>query len=391
MPITVSENIKRIPDFYVLKIDKIANDLIEGGKDIIKLNLGKSEIEDHRTVKEVIKGKIFDPVASNIIDPQGLPQLRKKIVSHYKKLYGVDFSYNQVFVNNGTSPLLLSIFSALVDKGESVLLPRPYYPSYNATAEMVYAKKDFYNIVDGKIDIEDFRKNFDANKTKLVVMNSPGNPLGNVLDREEFKQVLEIINGNAFVLSDEIYDGYVYDNFTSILDVFDRNRDKVILVNGFSKMHHMYTRRLGYAIVPEETVPNLLKFQQHNIVCVDPVTQYAGIASLENIDENLKTEIKKEVDTYKKRLEDCRKLISKTKLKTIEPKGSWYLCVDISNYLDDDTKSSLDLAELLIKKADVAVAPGIDFGDDNIFRISLTGSRSVEGMERMCNFLKTLS
>lgn len=390
MSLKISDNISKVPDFYVLKIDKIANELISKGGDIIKLNLGKSELDMSKNVKDEFKEKIYDYIKSNIVDPQGLIHLREEIVNHYKNLYGVNFSTSQVFVNNGTSPIIWSIFSILINKGDSILLPRPGYPSYSAAAEMVYANKDYYNVINGRIDLNDFKNKFKADRTKIVVINSPGNPLGNVINQDEFKEMLDTVNGKAYILSDEIYDGFVYNKFTSVLQVFNPERDKVIFVNGFSKMHHMYTRRLGYAIIPNELIPYLVRFQQHNIVCVDPVTQYSGITSLRNVNGFMKQEIQEEVNTYKGRLEKSENLIKNTKLKIIKPEGSWYLCVDIGNYLNNKIKGSLDLAELLIREAKVAVAPGIDFGDDNIFRISLTNSRSVDGVERMCNFLNSL-
>ena len=388
MPATISNNIKKVPDFYVLKIDQIANDLLRQGKDIIKLNLGKSEAEMHETVINAFKEKISDYKISNIVDSRGLPELRNEIVKYYKKKYNVGLSSDKVFINNGTSPLFLATFSVLIDAGDAVLLPKPYYPCYSAVADIVRARKEFYRIRDGKLDIEDFKNKFNHKKTKLVVINSPGNPLGNVLNRAELEQILDIVNGNAFVLSDEIYDGFVYDDFTSILEVYNQDRDKVIFLNGFSKIHHMYTRRVGYVIVPEIMEQALLRYHQHTLVCVDPVPQYAAVISLRNMDSIMKKEIEAEVAEYKKRLQECDNLVSKTKLKLIKPKGSWYFCVNIKEYLKGDVKDSLDLAELLIKKANVAVAPGIDFGDDNIFRISLTSSRVVEGVKQICEFLK---
>ena len=390
MTLNISQALDKVSDFYVLKVDKIANELIAKGKDIIKLNLGKSELEMHETVINTFKEKISDSTISNIVDSQGLLQLREEIVSYYKKLYNVDFSINQVFINNGTSPLFLALFSVLVDANDTVLLPRPYYPSYSAMAEMVHANKEFYNIVGGEIDIEDFKNKFDPEKTKIVVLNSPGNPLGNIISKDKLKQILDIVDGKSFILSDEIYDKFSYGDFTSILQVFNPHRDKIIFLNGFSKIHHMYTRRLGYAVVPETVIPALLRFQQHTLVCVDPVPQYAAITSLKNMDNLMKEEIKKEIGEYKERLNDCEKIISGTKLGLIKPKGSWYFCINIRNYLNHNIKNSLDFAENLIKNADVAVAPGIDFGDDEICRVSLTSSRIVEGVEKMCKFLNTL-
>jgi aspartate aminotransferase len=144
---------------------------------------------------------------------------------------------------------------------------------------------------------------------------------------------------------------------------------------------------LGYAIVPESFIEVLLRYQQHTLVCVDPVTQFGGLVSIQNKDRHIKETIRGEVEEYRKRLDICEELIESTKIHLIRPEGSFYLCADVSAYLDETIPNSLSLAQQILNDINVAVTPGEDFGMDNFFRISLTSSRVIEGMERICGYL----
>lgn len=386
----LSKVAKTIPDFFILKIDKIANELIQAGEDVIKLNLGKSELPMPKYVEEELVNKIRDVKHREMIDSQGLLSLREEIAKQYKE-YGHSVTADNVFINNGTSPFFLAFFLLLANPGDAILLPRPYYPTYFAAANMVQAQSVFYAIQEGRINIDDVRQKFIPGKTKVILLNSPGNPLGNVVSREEIQEIFNIVDGRAYIISDEIYDGFVYDNnFTSVLDVYNPKRDLAIVINGFSKIHHMYTRRLGYAIVPDALKDSLLRFQKFTVICVDPVTQYGGLIALKNKNQLIEEEIQQEVRQYRQRFEASAELIGKTKLKIIKPAGSFYMSVDVSHYFSDKISSSLALARELLDKADVAVTPGEDFGLDSIFRISLTGARTVEGVGRMCDYLLSI-
>ena len=380
-----------IPAFYVLVIDKIANEYQRSGKDIIKLNLGKSEVPMPKYVADEMVRNIYDGVRREMIDPQGLIPLREEIARDHGVSSGARISPDQVFINNGTSPFFLSLFLLLAEPGDEILLPLPYYPTYVASANMARLGKSFYRIENGRMNVDDVRSHFVPGKTKIVFLNSPGNPLGNVHTRKELKDILDIIDGRAYVISDEIYDGFVYgDNYASILSVYDPARDKVIVVNGFSKIHHMYTRRLGYAIVPEELVPALLRFQQHTIVCVDPITQFAGLVSMQNKERLIREETKAEIEEYRRRLHASERILRGTRARVIPPAGSFYMCLDVSGYLSPKMPNSLRLAEELLNAKGVAVTPGEDFGKSDFFRVSLTSSRLVEGIERMADFFARL-
>ena len=380
-----------IPDFHVLRIDRIANDLIKNGIDVIKLNLGKSEVPMREIVADEMARKIYDGVRREIVDAQGISALREAIAMDYHDTYGVSVNPDTVFINNGTSPFFLMLYQLLLDPGEEVLLPLPYYPPYFANTVIARVTAAFYSIRDGRIDLDEFERNFKPGKTKLVILNSPGNPFGNVVSQREIERVLQIVDGRAAVISDEIYDGLVYDGgFCPTLGVARAGKDLVIVLNGFSKIHHMYTRRLGYAIVPPMLREPMLRFQRHNIVCVDPVTQFAGIVSLKTKRELLEGEVKQEIALYKNRLEVSKGVLRDTALKVIEPAGSFYVPVDVSAYVPRVFKSSLDMAQALLEKAHIAVTPGEDFGRNDFFRIGLTSDRITVGMERMRDFVRGL-
>lgn len=380
----------KIPAFYVLGIDAIANQMIKDGHDILKLNLGKSEVQMPKYVIDEMVDKLYDNIQREIIDSQGLFLLREEIANDYNTTYKTNITAKQVFINNGTSPFFSALCLLLVNPGEEILFPKPYYPTYVASANIARADSRFYNIVNGRIDLESFKEQFTPGKTKIVFLNSPGNPYGNVVSKEELKSILDIVAGQAYVISDEIYDGFVYnDNFASIFDVYDPQRDSVVVINGFSKIHHMYTRRLGYAIVPESLIPILLKLQQHTVVCVDPITQFGGLMSIKNKTKLLQEEIKQEVAEYKNRLNICEEYINSTRLKLIRPDGSFYMCVDVSQYLNEQYPNSLALAEKILNDIKVAVTPGEDFGRNDFFRISLTSSRVVEGVKKITDYLRS--
>lgn len=386
-----SQVANNIPDFFVFRINNIANSLIASGEDVIKLNLGKSELPVPDFVINELVQKMYDRVQREIVDSQGLLPLREEIASSYNSDYGTKITAKQVFINNGTSPFFSALFLLLTDPGDEILFPRPYYPTYVASAIIAKAGSKFYEIKNGRVDLDSLKNNFVPGKTRAVFLNSPGNPFGNVLSREEIKEILNFVAGRAFIISDEIYDGFIYNgDFVSVLQLSDPARDKVILLNGFSKIHHMYTRRLGFVIVPEYLIQPLLKYQQHTVVCVDPVVQFGGLISLQKKETLIKEQIKDEVEEYKKRLELCRNLIERTKLKIIEPSGGFYVCVDVSAYLNESASDSLSLAMKIIEKIKVAVTPGEDFGRKDFFRVTLTSSRVVEGVERMCDYLKSL-
>lgn len=381
---------RNIPDFHVLRIDRLANDLSAHGKDVIKLNLGKSEVPMQEVVADEVARKIYDKERREIVDAQGLFSLREAIAKDYKVTHGISVDPDLVFINNGTSPFFLMLYTLLLEPGDEVFLPLPYYPPYVANAVIAGVKPIFYHITDeGRIDLGIFAARFRRGRIKLVFLNSPGNPLGNVITKDELECIRGIVGHDTAVVSDEIYSGMVYGNdFCPALSVFDKER--TVVLNGFSKIHHMYTRRLGYAIVSKDLREPMLRYQRHNVVCVDPVTQFAGLVSLQNKAELLAQEVKKELARYRRRLEESRNVLRGTPVRVLHPAGSFYMPANVSACLNEEFPDSLSLAEALLRETHVAVTPGEDFGRGDLFRVGLTSDRVVEGVERIKNFVSSL-
>jgi len=379
----------QIPDFHVLRIDRLANELMSQGKDVIKLNLGKSEVPMQEVVADEVARQIYDRERREIVEAQGLLPLREAIAEDYFEEYGILVDPGHIFINNGTSPFFLMLYQLILDPADAVLLPMPYYPPYFANTYIARVFPDFYPITDeGRIDVDEFEAAFVSGQQKLVMLNSPGNPLGNVIHYGELEAMRDITEERAVFIADEIYSGMVYgDDFCPALSVLPP--ELTVVLNGFSKIHHMYTRRLGYAIVPEDLVDPMLKFQRHNVVCVDPVTQFAGLVSLLN-KKNLAEEVKQELAVYQGRIARAKDILEDTPIKALNPAGSFYLPVDVLDCLSDKYPDSLSLAEALLREKLVAVTPGEDFGVSTIFRVGLTNERMLEGVERIRDFVNSL-
>ena len=168
-------------------------------------------------------------------------------------------SASNVIVNTGSSPIFRNLFQLVSGPEYEIMIPRPYYALYMYCATLAGAKVKFYDIdVDTKrVDMDSFRRNFSPERTSLVVINSPGNPIGNIVTVDEMRQMYEIVDRQAYVLNDEIYNNTLfYEEFRTPLEALAEHKDITIVTNSFSKGYRMYTKRVGFAILPEELQVN---------------------------------------------------------------------------------------------------------------------------------------
>ncbi|MGH7203732.1 MAG: pyridoxal phosphate-dependent aminotransferase [Candidatus Levyibacteriota bacterium] len=374
-------------EFLMFVLDEIADELVAKGKDVIKLTLGKAQEPLHEDIIEAYIDAIRDPEKRNVVYPQGLPALRNKIAEWYTN-WDNPLKAANIIINTGTSPLFKDLFRFLLQKGDEVLLPHPYYSVYYISALLTPAKIKFYKI-DPKtlqIDMNDFKKKYNPKKTKLVVLCSPGNPYGNTLSKKNFTDILDVVDGNAYVLSDEIYRNVdFYGNAPSILDVVRRKKDKVIVSNAFSKGFRMYTTRVGFFILPDEMVEPFRVLLQHTLLTTNPSAQYACIEALNHLDEvtNL-TSIYKDRNEY-----SASKLANIQGIRVLKAQGGFYFVIECAGFMKTKKiKTSLDLAKDILYKTGVAVVPGSDFGIPTGLRVSFTHLRYKEAIDRMTNYFK---
>ncbi len=366
--------------FLMFELDGMAYEYEKEGKDVIRLTLGKSELPLHDKINEAMERALHDFDRSTLVFPAGLPELRQKLARQYEADYGIELDPERVIIGAGTSSLFRNIFQLLIETGDEVLIPRPYYSLYHFSGLLVGAKIRFYdiNLETMSLDKESFARNF-TDKTKIVVVNSPGNPLGNMMTEEEWYWMDDLVDGRAYFISDEIYANACFEegNVTA-MELKDTKSD-FIVTNAFSKGFRMYARRVGYAIVPEELVEPLTVIQHHTLLTLDPIVQFGAMEALDHKDE-----VEALVAEYKRRCVYTINGFEGSQVRAIPSKGSFYITLDCQNYMKaNNIPSSLDLAMDIMDKVQVATVPGSDFGLPNTLRLSFSSLRYEEGIDRL--------
>jgi len=369
-------------------LDEHADKLLDQGKDVLKLTIGVSELPTPQPVLDRIFDVLGDPDFVRRVYPEGLPELREAIAAHYNKNYGADVTKDNLIISTGTSPIFRNLFQLVSGEGREILLPRPYYALYVYCATLANAAIKFYDIdpVSMRVDMDSFRKNFSPERTALVVVNSPGNPLGNIVNPDELREIYEIVDRQAYVLNDEIYNNCMfYEDFRSPLDLLPEYNDVTIVTNSFSKGFRMYTKRVGFAILPLELQTNLRVMQQHTLLCTDPCYQYGMIAALD--DDESPAEL---AGIYRSRAEYTTQQLSKTGCEPVPAEGGFYAVLRCEDWNHDSGfASSKELAHDILKKAHVAVVPGTDFGMPNDLRLAFCNERYDEGIDRLRSYFSS--
>ena len=370
--------------FLMFVLDQMAYDYEKEGKDVIRLTLGKSELPLKDEIITSMQDAIGDFSKSSLVFPSGLPQLKEELVKHYKNKYQVTISPNNFIISVGTSTIFRNLFYLLASEGDEVLLPYPYYSLYRFSALLVGAKIRYYNIDLNtmRLDIDSFKKNF-TDKTKIVVINTPGNPLGNILTTEELYEIDSIVNGQAAIINDEIYANVVFDKESSSVMQLKGTKSVFITTDAFSKGYRMYSRRVGYAIVPDELVTPMTVIQHHTLLTTDPVVQFGAITALSYQDE-----VKELVDLYRERRDyTISRLSDISEIKVYPSEGGFYITLDCDEFMKNrKIENSLELATKIMEQQNVATVPGADFGLPRTLRLSFSNLRYKEGIDRLRSF-----
>ena len=370
--------------FLMFVIDEMAYEYEKEYNDVIRLTLGKSELP----VCEGITNAMVDAVTCfekySLVFPAGLPELREKIAEKYRERYRNGVSPKNVVVSVGTSSIFRNLFNLLLDGNGQVLLPLPYYPLYRFCALLVGAEVTYYRIDPETmaLDLESFEENF-TERTQLVVINSPGNPFGNILTRDDLHAIDSIVNGRAPIVSDEIYGNICFDEeWTSVMEI-SSPKSQSIVTDAFSKGYRMYSRRVGYCIVPDELVMPLTVVQHHTLLTTDPVPQFGALAALDYPDE-----VERLCAIYKSRRDyTIERFEGVAGVRAIPAKGSFYLTLDCRAFSKKHgVLDCLELARAIMTRTHVATVPGSDFGIPNTLRLSYSSSEYEEGIDRLVDF-----
>lgn len=373
-------------EFLMFVLDELADKLQSEGKDIIKLTLGKTQEPLHEDIINAYIEAIKDPNKRNLVYPEGLPILRSKIAQWYTSMGNLVDKKN-VLINTGTSPFFKDLFRLMLEDDDEILIPEPYYSVYYVCGLLAKANVKFYSVNPDtlRIDMDSLRRNYNPDRTKFIVFCSPGNPYGNIVSIEEYKEVLDIISEKTYLLSDEIYrnTGF-YDKVPSLLDVTEK-RDNIIISNSFSKGFRMYTARVGFCILPDKLLQPFRVLLQHTLLTTNPTEQFAAVEALNHLDE-----VDKLTEEYRKRSEYIIERFSDIdEVKIVKPKGGFYTVIDCTKFIEKNSiKESFELAKDILEQTGVAVVPGSDFGLSNGLRVSFTNLRFNEGVDRLHKYFE---
>jgi len=370
-------------EFLMFVLDELADELTEKGRDVIKLTLGKAREPLNPKIIDAYIDAISNPEKRNLVYPEGLPALREKIAEWYTSM-GNKTLAKSVLVNTGTSPFFKDLFRLLVEDGDEILLPYPYYSVYYVCALLARAKIKYYKI-DPKtleIDMDDFKEKYNPEKTKFVVTCSPGNPYGNAVSEKEFRGILNVCSDYTYIIADEIYRNTCFSGVApSILDFATKEQmENIIVTNAFSKGFRMYTARVGFSILPNRLLKPYRVLLQHTLLTTNPAEQFACVEALNNLDDVAElTRVYEERNNYM-----VKTLAGIDGICVIPADGGFYLIIDCEKYMKNNgVKNSFELARGLLSEAGVAVVPGSDFGCEYGIRISFTNLRFKEATDRM--------
>jgi aspartate/methionine/tyrosine aminotransferase len=359
-----------------------AHELERDGRDVIHLEIGEPDFDTPEPVKEAVWRALQDG-KTQYTHSLGIPLLRETIAAHYDERYGVEISPENIVVTSGTSPALVLIFSALLNPGEELILSNPCYACYPNILEFMAGVPRYVDV----FEEDGFKYRPDRIKEQLspgvkgVMINSPSNPTGIVLSAADVEELVETIAERAFIISDEIYHGLVYEGReNSILEFTDH----CFVLNGFSKLYAMTGWRLGYIISPPEFVRPLQKIQQNLLICANSFVQWAGISALTETGPH----VRRMVETYDERRKYILKRIKELGFGVSrDPTGAFYVFANAKRFTGDAYAFCLEVLE----NTGVALTPGIDFGSggEGFVRFSYANSLSniEEAMRRLEEFL----
>ena len=379
----VSERLNKITPSSTLAITSKARKLKSEGMDVISLAAGEPDFDTPQFIKdaaiEAIAGGFTKYTPST-----GTPELKKLICDKFKKDNGLDYELSQIAVSCGAKHSIFNTLFVLINRGDEVLIPAPYWVSY---PEMVYLCEGSPKFIQTspennfKITPKDLADNINS-KTKLLILNSPSNPAGSVYNLGQLKEIADIcVKNNIFVISDEIYEKIIFDSLKHV-SIASLGRDiynLTITVNGLSKSYSMTGWRIGYLGASRPIAEAISKLQDHSTSNPNSIAQKAACSALKAPDDFSKMLCSE----FHKRRDYClSRLLKIPQITFVKPEGAFYIFFDISK-----TKlTSLEAANRLLDQALIAVIPGDGFGRKDYCRISFTVN--LETLEKAMNRLE---
>jgi aspartate aminotransferase len=378
----VSERLSKLKPSPTLEITAKAKALRVQGVDVIGFGAGEPDFDTPAHIKQALYSAVKEGFIYYTPAP-GIPELREAISEKVKRDNRIDYSPDEVIVTPGAKQALFEAIMAILNPGDEVLIPQPHWVSYVPMTQIAGAKavplplhKDRGFKLSAK-DIYDYA----TDKTKLIILNSPSNPTGAVLEEKDLQAIAEAcIKKDLLVISDEIYEHIIYNQYHMSIGSLPGMKEQTVTVNGFSKAYSMTGWRLGYAAAPRHIIKLMSNLQGHSVSNATSFVQKAGVAALRGSQEC----VAEMVSEFRRRRDRIVELLNEIPgVDCLMPEGAFYAFADFSEI----EKNSIKLAGQLLDEAKVAVIPGVAFGEsgEGFLRLSyaIGMDKIEEGIERI--------
>lgn len=389
----LSKKVRALKPSPTLALTALAQKLKSEGHDVINLSAGQP---DWNTFQNVVEAgvKSIQEGFTRYTPSGGILELRNAIAKNCQKHLNIDYTEENVTVSTGSKFILFSALQSVIDEGDEVIVPAPYWVSYPemirlAGGKPVIIKTQKKNHF--KLTVDELQQAI-TSRTKILLLNSPSNPTGESYSKEELKAIASVMAGhkNILIFSDDIYSQLFFDADYAphILDVASDLRERVLILNGVSKTYAMTGWRIGWAVGPKDLIKAMTSFQSQSVSCATSFCQKAAIEAL----TNTSSQVKQAVLDLKNRRDFAHSLFNNTQDLSLNlPSGGLYLWINISSFLGIEGKftDSREFCKKLLEEQKVAIVPGIEFGIEGYIRIiHATGKETmIEAHKRISEFL----
>jgi aspartate aminotransferase len=391
----LAQRIVNLSESETLAMTRRSRELVAKGIDVINLSIGEPDFNTPEHIKQAAI-KAINENKTHYPPVPGYPELRKAICEKLHRDNGLNYKPEQIVVSAGAKHSIANAIISLVDPGEEVIVPAPYWVSYKELIKLARGKAIFlptsiesnFKMTPQQLDLAI------TPRTKILIYSSPCNPTGSIYSRDELRALAEVVaqHKDMLVISDEIYELIRFDCSHESIAQFDFIKDQVIIINGVSKGFAMTGWRLGYMAAPEWIAKACDKLQGQMTSAASSISQFAALAAMKT-DPKTSVEIRDMVFTFRKRRNRALEILKDIPgIITNHPKGAFYFFPDVSSYFGKSWNGNVihnagDLSMYLLETGHVAVVPGDAFGEPLCIRISY--ATSMELLEEALNRFKS--
>ena len=385
----IANRMENLSPSVTMAITALARELKAQGKDILSFSAGEPDFDTPEIIKQAAIKAINDG-QTKYTAVEGIIATKQAIINKLKKDHNLDYKLDNILISNGAKHSLFNLFQVLVEEGDEVIIPAPYWVTYPEQVKFSDGVPVFIDTDDStefKITPEQLKAVITP-KTKILLLNTPSNPTGSVYTKEELTALGKVLEGtNIIVLSDEMYEKIIYNGkkFTAAAEVSEDMFKRTVTINGLSKAVAMTGWRFGYLASPDvKLVKALTKLQGQVTSNINTMTQYAAIPALEG-------DADADIEMMRAAFEERKNIVVKSfneikGLSTIDPDGAFYAFVNIKDVTNDSMKFCADLLE----QKGVALVPGLAFGTEGFVRFSFATDLATiqEGIKRIKEFVE---